>query len=216
MQRLNDHDRYEPFAPVRVLHRLAPLATDDSLPSVTLLLTAGHQITGGLATVGTDRADDVTVLAVDDGLAYVALRDVVAVVVHWPERVRDVLTAGALPAASGSGGGEVTRLGLLREFAPTDAFPTRLDESRLPTEPAQLGALRALLLALRERTEATRADAFGREAMRQVTAVGFDPAPGEGLDLRLDDGRLAIRADLSAALPRDLADHLGRRLDAML
>ena len=97
------------LAPAAVLRKLAdalPLEEHaDDLPVVTVQLSGGHSVTGGLVAVDNDRDQEVAVLTTAyelrnpvDHLVYFLVRDVIAVAVHTPGRVRDVLSAGALPS----------------------------------------------------------------------------------------------------------------------
>jgi hypothetical protein len=189
---------------------------------VTVQLSGGHSVTGGLVAVDNDRDQEVAVLTTAyelrnpvDHLVYFLVRDVVAVAVHTPGRVRDVLSAGALP--SPDSGEPVSRLQLRREFAPTDRFPLEIRWDTVPDTPGGLASLRRILVALRGAADSAQKDELGRRAFAQVSALRVEHAPGQALSVGQDGpGVIAVRTDLTAALPRGLDSDVEQRLHGVL
>lgn len=218
-----------PLAPASVLRTLGgafdgrPGSERDrdlgALPVLTVHLTGGHAVTGVVVRLGTDRGSEVAVFACGDGryrdrLAYVALDDVVAVTVLAPEVARDALTGGALPEPVT--GEPVTRLGLRRAFAPTPELPLDVAWDGVPDSPEALANLQRLLTALTEAAGGVTADELGREAWARVATVRVEHSAGAALSVERTPAGVAVRADLTAALPRALTSDVGARLDASL
>jgi hypothetical protein len=91
-----------------VLRTLAS-AAGDTPAFLTVHLSGGHVLGGGLVAVGADRGSDVVVLADPENgrLGYALLSGVVAVELRSPEPFQDLLTEGRLPLPQA--GGSVTR-----------------------------------------------------------------------------------------------------------
>jgi hypothetical protein len=203
------------LAPETVLRVLASVGPGD-VPLLTVRLSGGHVLEGGLVTVGADRGGDVAVLAdLQTGrLGYARLTDVVAVELHNPDPFRDVLTAGRLPVPQA--GEPVTRLALQREFAPTEDFPVDVDWAALAGSGLVTGNLASLLRSLRDAVAQVRADEMGLRAWGQVRTLRVEHDAGAPLSVRPITGGLVVQADLTAALPRALPDELVRKISALL
>ncbi len=204
------------LAPANVLRTLAGVATDGEAPRLTVHLSGGHVLVGGLVAVGADRGSDVVVLADPETgrLGYALLANVVAVEVLNPELFRDLLSGGRLPLPQA--GEPVTQFALRREFAPTREFPVDVDWHALDGSDLALGNLASLLRGLREAVAQVRADEMGKRAWEQVRTLRVEHHAGAVLSvLPVADG-LSVRADLSAALPRALAGELFRKISALL
>jgi hypothetical protein len=207
------------FTPATVLRLLAATsevaAVDPAeLPQVCIHLSSGQLLDGQLVRVGTDHGHEVVLLAVGPEIAYLQMADVRAVTVHAPERYRDVLTGGALPPPVT--GTPVSRAALRRDFAPSPDFPLETGWDELPDSAEALANLAQLLSKLRTAIEEVRADALGRQSWAQVRALHLAHQAGSTLSVhRVPDG-LAVQADLTAALPRDLAGELRRQLNSVL
>jgi hypothetical protein len=199
-----------------MLRTLASAAAEDAPPFLTVRLSGGHVLEGGLVTVGADRGSDVVVLADPDTgrLGYALLSSVVAVELRNPEPFQDLLTGGRLPLPQA--GEPVTRLALQREFAPAGEFPVDVDWAALDGSGLVLGNLASLLRGLRDAVAQVRADDMGRRAWAQVRTLRVEHHAGSPLSvLPIADG-LAVQADLSAALPRALPGELVRKISALL
>jgi hypothetical protein len=204
------------LAPETMLRTLASAAAEDAPPFLTVRLSGGHVLEGGLVTVGADRGSDVVVLADPDTgrLGYALLSSVVAVELRNPEPFQDLLTGGRLPLPQA--GEPVTRLALQREFAPAGEFPVDVDWAALDGSGLVLGNLASLLRGLRDAVAQVRADDMGRRAWAQVRTLRVEHHAGSPLSvLPIADG-LAVQADLSAALPRALPGELVRKISALL
>jgi hypothetical protein len=204
------------LAPATVLRLLAELAGEGEPPVLKVFLAGGQVLEAELVAVGTDRGSEVVVLADPrtSVLAYVLLTSVVAVELRDPGPFRDVLTGGRLPLPQA--GEPVTRLQLQREFAPAEDFPVRVDWAALDGSEPVLANLARLLRGLREVAARVRADELGQRAWEQVRTLLVEHRTGEELAvLRTPDG-LAVRADLSAALPRAVTGELYRKISASL
>jgi hypothetical protein len=204
------------LAPETVLRTLASAAGDDARPFLTVHLSGGHVLDGGLVTVGADRGSDVVVLADPQTgrLGYALLSSVIAVELRNPEPFRDVLTAGRVPLPQA--GEPVTRLGLQREFAPSAEFPVDVDWALLGGSSLVAGNLASLLRGLRDAVARVRADEMGERAWAQVRTLRVEHHAGSRLSvLPVADG-LAVRADLGAALPRALPGELVTKISALL
>jgi hypothetical protein len=205
------------LTPETVLRTLASAAAaGDTPPFLTVRLSGGHVLEGGLVTVGADRGSDVVVLAdpKTGRLGYAPLSSVVAVELRNPEPFRDLLTAGRLPLPRA--GEPVSRLALQREFAPADEFPVDVDWAALARSGLVTGNLAALLRGLREAVAQVRADDMGQRAWARVRTLRVEHQAGSPLSvLPIADG-LAVRADLTAALPRALPGELVTKISALL
>jgi hypothetical protein len=208
-----------PMTPAVLLRRLAGAVPADAelaaRPVVALHLSGGQRLEGYLLRVDAGPAQETVVLAdAAGGLCYALTAGVVAVTVPTPEPVRHVLTGGAVaaPAAEPPGG----RLALRRAYPPTPDFPLDLDWSALPDSAEAWANLAQLLDGLRAASERVRADELGRRAWAQVRAVRVEHHAGRSLAFERQPDGLSVRADLTAALPGQLAGELRRQLDAVL
>lgn len=205
-----------PLAPETLLRTLAGVAAEDVPPFLTVYLSGGHVLGGGLITVGGERGNDVVVLADPETgrLGYAPLSSVIAVELRNPEPFQDVLTGGRVPLPQA--GESVTRLELRREFAPTEEFPVDVDWAALDGSSVVLGNLASLLGQLREAVAEVRGDDMGQQAWAQVRLLQVEHRAGSDLAvLPIPDG-LAVQADLTAALPRALRGELVRMISALL
>jgi hypothetical protein len=206
------------LTPASVIQQLGGLtaATEGEPPLLSVHLASGQVLDGALMRVDADRGTDVLVLADSrtGRLAYAPLVNVTAVELRNPEPFRDVVTGGRLPAPLG--GESVTRLTLQREFPSTREFPLRIDWAALDGSDLLLGNVARLLRALREAVAQVRSDEMGREAWEQVHALQMEHHAGAGLAVMPAPDGFAVRADLSAALPRALSDDLFRKISALL
>ena len=188
-----------PLAPETVLRALASaVGEDDASAYLTVHLTGGHVLGGGLVTVGADRGSDVAVLADPETgrLGYALLSSVVAVEVRDPELFRDVLSGGRLPLPRA--GEPVTRLAL-RRIAPTEEFPVDVDWAGLDDSDVMIGSLASLLRGLRDAVTQVRADDMGQRAWTAIRTLRVEHRAGSRLTvLPVTDG-LAVQADLTAA-----------------
>jgi hypothetical protein len=204
------------MAPATVLRCMADVARSGESPEVTVWL-AGGQVLGGVPVrVDVDLRSEVVVLA-DAGtgrLRYVLLSSVVAVEVHHPERVQDILTKGRLPQPGA--GQPASKLALRREFAPSPGFPVDVDWAALPDSDAALVNLERLLHGLREIVGEVRADELGREALARIGTVTVAHHPDAPPSVQPVPDGLSVRADLVAALPRELTGQLRGQLNALL
>jgi hypothetical protein len=114
------------------------------------------------------------------------------------------------------GGGPVTRLSLQREFHSTWEFPLHIDWAALDGSDLLLGNAARLLRALREAVAQVRSDEMGREAWEQVHALRVEHHAGARLAVVPAPDGLAVRADLSAALPRALSGEFFKMISALL
>jgi hypothetical protein len=209
-----------PLAPETVLRTLASAASaGDTPPFLTVYLSGGQVLTGGLVTVGIDRgaeAAEVAVLADPETgrIGYALLSGVVAVELRNPEPFRDVLTGGRVPLPQA--GEPVSRLALQREFAPGGAFPVDVDWEALGQSGVALGNLAILLRGLREAAAQVRADDMGQRAWAQVRTLRVEHHAGARLSVLAVPGGLVVQADLTAALPRALRGELVRQISALL
>jgi hypothetical protein len=203
------------LAPETVLRTLAG-AAGDAAAFLTVRLAGGHVLEGGLVTVGADRGDDVVVLADPESgrLGYALLSGVVAVEVRNPMAFQDLLTGGRVPLPQA--GEPVTRLALQREFALAEEFPVDVDWAAVDGSGLVLGNLASLLRGLREAVAAVRADEMGQLAWAQVRTLRVEHRPGSPLSVAPVTGGLAVRADLTGALPRALPGELVRMVSALL
>jgi hypothetical protein len=203
------------LAPETVLRTLAD-AAGDAQPFLTVHLSGGHVLEGGLVRVGTDRGSDVAVLADPETgrLGYALLSSVVAVEVRNPGPFQDVLTGGRLPLPVA--GEPVTRLALQREFAPAEEFPLDVDWAALGTAGLVTSNLASLLRGLREAVAQVRADDMGQRAWAQVRVLRVEHHAGSPLSVVPVTDGLAVRADLTAALPRALTGELARKISTLL
>jgi hypothetical protein len=206
----------EALTPATVLRRLAGAASTGEAPEVSVHLAGGQVLGGRPLRVDADRGQEVVLLAGPrgDAFTYALLASVVAVEVREPERVQDVLTGGRMPQPVT--GEPVTRMALRREFAPSEEFPLELDWAELPTDGPELANLDRLLRGLRDVARDVCADDVGRRAWAGIRAVRVAHRAGAGPSVEQGPDGLLVRADLSAALPRDLAGELGRQINALL
>jgi hypothetical protein len=204
-----------PLAPDKVLWALAG-AGGDAPPCLTVRLAGGHVLAGDLVAVGSDRGSDVLVLYVPETgqLGYALLSSVVAVELRNPGPFQDLLTGGRVPVQQA--GEPVTRLALQREFPPTQEFPVDVDWAALGGSSVMIGNLASLLRGLRDAVAAVRADDMGQQAWAQIHTLRVEHYAGSPLSMALVPGGMAVRADLTAALPRALGDELARKFNALL
>lgn len=205
-----------PLAPETVLRALADVDAGGAPPFLTVRLSGGHVLSGGLVTVGTDHGSDVVVLADPETglLGYALVSSVVAVELRNPGPFRDLLTGGRVPLPQS--GEPVTRLALQREFAPAPEFPLDIDWAALGAAGLVTGNLASLLRALRAAIAEVRADDMGQRAWGRVRTLRVEHHAGSPLAVLPATGGLAVRADLTAALPRALAGELAREISALL
>lgn len=202
------------LAPAAVLRSLADTAAER--PSVRVHLAGGQVLDGVPERVGDDHGQSVAVLSDPrtGHFGYVLLASVVAVEVLAPERVQDVLTDGRVaPPVDGE---PVSLLALRREFAATPEFPLEVDWRALPDSGAARVNLDRILRGLRDVIGEVRADEMGRQAWAQVRTVTLAHRSGAPLSVEAVPSGLAVRADLAAALPRDVTDELRRQLNVLL
>jgi hypothetical protein len=201
------------MAPATLLRRLAEAG---AAPDVSVHLAGGSVLAGRPVRVGTDRGQEVVLLAGGPGghLGYALLSSVVAVEVREPERFQDVLSDGRLaPPMTGE---PVTRLALRREFAPTEEFPLSVDWEAQPESAAAMANLDRLLRELREVADQVRADEMGRQAWARIRVLRVAHRDGARLSVQAGPDGLSVEADLTGALPRDLRGELGGLIDASL
>jgi hypothetical protein len=201
--------------PAQLLRLLAD-AADGEQAAVAVHLAGGHIIEGILAGLAAGQGSGAVVLADADGarLRYASLADVIAVEVRNPRPFQDVLTAGAMPLPVT--GEPVTRIALERRFPASDAFPVRVHWAGLPDAEPVLPNLAALLGGLRESVARVRADEIGLRAWQHVRAVDVEHRDGTRLSAQPIADGIAIHGDLTAALPRGLADEMFRIISAVL
>lgn len=204
------------LTPETMLRALVDVGPGDVPPLLTVHLSGGHVLEGGLVTVGADRGSDVVVLADPQAgrLGYALLSAVVAVELRNPEPFQDLLTGGRLPLPHD--GEPVTRLALQREFAPAGDFPLEVDWAALAGSGLVTGNLARLLRGLREAVAQVRADEMGLRAWAQVGTLQVQHCAGSPLTVAPISGGLVVQADLSAALPRALPGELVRKISALL
>jgi hypothetical protein len=204
-----------PLAPETVLRTLAGVGSD-APPLLTVRLTGGHVLDGGLAAVGTDRGSDVLVLSDPETgrLQYALMSSVVAVEVRDPGPFRDLLTGGRVPVPQA--GEPVSRLALQREFPPTGELPVDVDWATLDNSGVMIGNLASLLRGLRDAVAAVCADDMGQRAWAQVRTLRVEHQAGSPLSVASAPGGMAVQADLTAALPRSLEDELARKISTLL
>jgi hypothetical protein len=165
---------------------------------------------------GADHGQDVVVLADPRAgqIGYALLASVVAVEVCAPQRFQDVLTNGRL--ARPVSGEPVTKLALRREFPPSPGFPVDVDWATLPDSGPVLANLDRLLHGLRDIAGEVCADELGRRAWAPIRTLAVAHQPGARPTVEPVPDGLSVRADLAAALPRDLTGELRRQLNALL
>lgn len=204
------------LAPATVLRRLADAGSAGRAPEVSVHLAGGQVLGGRPVRVESDRGQEVVLLvaARGDHFTYVLLANVVAVQVHEPERFQEVLTEGRL--AQPVTGEAVTRLALRRDFSPSEEFPLEVDWAALPDSATELANLERLLRALQEVAREVCADEMGRRAWARIRTLQVAHHAGARPSMLTVPDGLLVQADLSAALPRDLAGELGRQIDALL
>jgi len=204
------------LVPATVLQSLADVVDTGERPEVSVYLSGGQVLNGVPARIGADRGQDVVVLAdpQQGRFSYVLLASVVAVDVRTPVRFQDVLTDGRL--ARPLTGAPVSVLALRREFAPSTRLPLDVDWRALPNSGPALANLDRLLRGLREIVDEVCADELGRQAWERIRTIPLAHQADVRLSVeRLPDG-LAVRADLTAALPRDLTGQLRQQVNALL
>jgi hypothetical protein len=204
------------LAPATVLRSLASLAAEGEPPAVKIHLAGGQVLDAQLIQVGADLGSEVVVLADHRtrALSFALLASVVAVEVRDPGLFQYVLSGGLL--AVPSAGEPVSRLELQREFAPTRDFPVRVDWAAADGSDQALANLARLLRGLREAVARVRADDMGQRAWEQVAALHVEHSGGSDLAVWCTLDGLAVRADLSAALPRAVTSELYRKITALL
>jgi hypothetical protein len=205
-----------PLAPETLLRALASVAAADVPPFLTVYLSGGQVLGGGLVAVGGDRGSDVVVLgdAETGRLGYALLSSVVAVELRNPAPFQDLLTAGRVPLPQA--GEPVTRLALQREFAPAPEFPVDVDWAAVGGSGPLLGNLAGLLRGLRDAVAQVRADDMGQRAWARIRTLRVEHHAGSPLSVQPITDGLAVQADLSAALPRALPGELVRKISALL
>jgi hypothetical protein len=205
-----------PLAPETVLRTLAGTAGGEAPPFLTVYLSGGNVLSGGLVTAGTDGASEVVVLAdpKTGRLGYALVSSVVAVEIGNPAPFRDLLTRGRLPLPQAAE--QVPRLALQREFPPGEDFPLDVDWAALGAAGLVTGNLASLLRGLRDAISRVRADGMGQRAWAQVRTLRVEHRAGSPLSVLPVTGGLAVQADLTAALPRALAGELTTRISALL
>lgn len=204
-----------PLAPETLVRMLVGVGSD-VLPFLTVRLTGGHVLDGGLVAVGTDHGSEVLVLSDPETgrLGYALVSSVVAVELRNPGPFQDLLTGGRVPVPQA--GEPVTRLALQREFPPTEKFPLDVDWAAFDSSGVMIGNLAGLLRGLRDAVASVRADDMGERAWAQVRTLRVEHHVGAPLSVVPAAGGLAVRADLTAALPRALGAELARRISASL
>lgn len=208
------------LTPVAVLRLLADVATDaaDDPPLVVVHLTGGQVLDGELLRVGGDRGGEAVAVLADrrsGRLCYALLASVIAVEVRNPRPFQDVLTAGRLPRPR-QGGEPVSRLALRREFAPTPDFPVRVDWEAMDGSDLVLGNLARVLEGLRDTAAKVRVDEMGRRTWEELRALYVEHHDGIALSVERTEDGLRVRADLLAALPRNVAAVLYREINTLL
>jgi hypothetical protein len=201
------------MAPATLLRRLADA---EEAPEVSVHLAGGAVLAGRPVRVGNDRGQEVVLLAGERGrrFGYALLSSVVAVEVPEPERFQDVLTDGRLPPPVT--GEPVSRLALRREFAPSEQLPLWVDWEAQPGSAPALANLDRLLRALRDVVDEVRADEMGRQAWARIRVLRVGHREGARLSARAVADGLSVEADLTAALPRDLAGDLRGQVNELL
>jgi hypothetical protein len=206
------------LTPASVIEQLGGLAAaaEGDPPLLGVDLASGQVLDGALMRVGADRGTDVLVLAGSrtGRLGYAPLANVAAVELRNPGPFQDVVTGGRLPPPPA--GGAVTRLALQREFPSTREFPLHIDWAALDGSGLLPGNAARLLRAVREAVAQVRSGEMGREAWEQVHGLRVEHHAGAGLAVVPAPDGLAVRADLSAALPRALSDDFFRKISALL
>lgn len=205
-----------PLAPEMVLRTLAGVTGGDVPPLLTVRLSGGHVLGGHLVMVGADRGNDVVLLADPDTghIGYALLSSVVAVEVRNPEPFVDLLTGGRVPVPHT--GEPVSRLALQREFAPDERFPLAVDWAALAESGLVAGNLAGLLRALRAAVTQVCADDMGRRAWARIGTLRVEHHAGSSLSVLPTADGVAVRVDLTAALPRALSDELVEKFNAVL
>jgi hypothetical protein len=204
------------MTPARVLWLLAEGAAPGDEAVVNVHLSGGQVLGGTLVAVATDRGHDVVVLAdpTTGRFGYVLLVNVIAVELGNPGRFADIITMGRLPLPGDDEG--ITRLALQREFGLDGQFPVQVDWSQLPGSGPLLANLARLLRGLRDAVGSVRSDELGRLSWERVHALGVEHHDDSMLSVEWVRDGLSIYADLTAALPRDLAAELAQKINALL
>jgi len=204
-----------PLAPETVLRTLASVG--GAFPAfLTVRLAGGHVLDGGLVAVGTDHGSEVLVLSDPETgrLGYALVSTVEAVELRNPGPFQDLLTGGRVPVPQG--GDPVTRLALQREFPSTAEFPVDVDWAAFDNSGVMMGNLAVLLRGLRDAVASVRADDMGERAWAEVRTLRVEHHAGALLSVVPVAAGLAVRTDLTAALPRALGAELARRVSASL
>ncbi len=204
------------LAPATLLRLLSDAAVAGEPAAVSIYLSGGQVLDGMPVRIGTDHGHEVVVLASAQGgqLGYALLASVAAVEVRGAERFQDILTAGRLPQPVT--GEPVTRLELRRAYPPSGEFPVQVDWAVLPDSGPLLANLDRLLRGLRETAREVCADELGRNAWARVRTLRVEHSDGVRPSVRRVPDGLSVQADLTAALPRDLAGELRRQFNALL
>jgi hypothetical protein len=113
-------------------------------------------------------------------------------------------------------GDPVTRLGLRRDFPPSPEFPLDVDWDALPDSAEALANLARLLDGLRTAVAEVCADELGRRAWAAIAVLRVEHRTGTAVSVEAGPDALSVRADLTAALPRQLTDELRRQLNSVL
>lgn len=208
------------MAPARVLEALCAATGSGQPAAVTVHLSSGQSLGGLVVAVGTDRGQQIAVLADPEtgGLSYVPAAAVSAIQVRDPGPFTDVLTKGRLPAVEPADGREpATRLALQREFGRDGDFPVEVDWQALPGSGPQLENLARVLRGLRTVAAEVCADEMGRTAWRErAAALRVEHRAGAAFSVERTADGLSVLADLGAALPRDTAAELHHEINALL
>lgn len=158
----------------------------DVPPFLTIRLAGGHVLGGNLVAVGTDRGSGVLVVSAPE-TGMLGYALVSSVVAV---ELRNPSPFQDLLTAGRvpvpQAGEPVTKLALQREFPPTGESPVDVDWAAFDSSGAMIGNLASLLRGLRDAVAA--------------------PVPGG----------IAVRADLTAALPRALGGELARKISTLL
>jgi len=147
-------------------------------------------------------------------VGYALVSTVEAVELRNPGPFQDLLTGGRVPVPQG--GDPVTRLALQREFPSTAEFPVDVDWAAFDNSGVMMGNLAVLLRGLRDAVASVRADDMGERAWAEVRTLRVEHHAGALLSVVPVAAGLAVRTDLTAALPRALVAELARRVSASL
>jgi hypothetical protein len=215
--------------PHEILRTLSGYAVEKHYwPSVELHLISGRALGGRLIKVESARNEESVLLRCDTeggiGVAYVALRDVVAVTVIDALRTASVLSDGCVPDADGIPA--PSRLELMRE---ADAIARALHDDcgldvtfvvewqRLDgAAPGPQKNVRALLEALATCIRSTVKDEHGRAAWRTIRTVVVRHDSHADYDLTREQDALRVVADFSRSLPLGFSARLDKKVNDAL